>query len=77
MEQLIIDVKKEPMALKELLRRHDVRYWQIVRRCSSQGVFVRENELSRILNGLEKARPEVAKQLQRIEKQLKERDGKT
>lgn len=75
MEQQVNDIRSEPMPLKAILKKFNTRYWQVVRRCASNGVFVREAELSRILNGLEEPSERLREQLVLIEVQLRELDG--
>ena len=73
MENLFAGTKKTPMPLQALLKKFHIRYWQIVQRCASKGVFVRENTLSRVLSGLETANPEIQEELDVIYQALLEK----
>lgn len=61
----------KPLPLKQTLKEYGVRYWQIIQRCASNGVYLSEPTLSRILNGVEKPKPDVERQLKLIEIRLR------
>ena len=73
MEKELKNISSKPLPLKALLKKHDVRLWQVVRRILSFGVRTTEPRLSRILNGIEPTGEEIGKLLKKIEQELRER----
>ena len=69
----IDEIEKRPMELQALLKHFKIRYWQIVARCQSKGLMIRENVLSRVLTGLEAPSSELAEELDIIYQNLLER----